>query len=170
MALLVDSAWLDDVAQVCRDFPVTGVTTNPTIVLAAVERGQKLTLDQLARELLNVCPGQVFLQPVADTADELVAAGRACLAVDPHRIVLKLPMTSDGLRAGHCAFTPAETVTAFETLIQRVDTGRWGGSTNPALLNQEALSLGTGLNIAPPAFLNFSPAPFPRPFDARNLS
>ena len=73
-------------------------------------------------------------------------------------------------RAGHCAFTPAETVTAFETLIQRVDTGRWGGSTNPALLNQEALSLGTGLNIAPPAFLNFSPAPFPRPFDARNLN
>ena len=100
MALLVDSAWLDDVAQICRDFPVRGVTTNPTIVLEAVERGQKLALDQLARELLKLCSGPVFLQPTADDSDELVTAARACLAIDPARIVLKLPMTSEGLRAG----------------------------------------------------------------------
>jgi TalC/MipB family fructose-6-phosphate aldolase len=100
MALLVDSAGLDDVAQVCRDFPVVGVTTNPTIVLAAIERGQKLSLDDLARELLALCPGPVFLQPVAEGADELVAAGRVCVAIDPARVVLKLPMTADGLRAG----------------------------------------------------------------------
>lgn len=73
-------------------------------------------------------------------------------------------------RAGHCTFTPAETVTAFQTLIQRLDTGRWGGSTDPVLLNQEAASLGGSLNIAPPAFLDYSPTPFPRPFDARDLS
>ncbi|HEY1389675.1 MAG TPA: transaldolase family protein [Ktedonobacterales bacterium] len=100
MALLVDSARLDDVAQVCRDFPVVGVTTNPTIVLAAIERGQKLSPDDLARELLALCPGPVFLQPVAESADELVATGRDWMAIDPARIVLKLPMTSDGLRAG----------------------------------------------------------------------
>lgn len=100
MALLVDSAGLDDVAQVCRDFPVVGVTTNPTIVLAAIERGQKLSLDDLARELLALCPGPVFLQPVAESADDLVAAGRVYMAIDPARIVLKLPMTADGLRAG----------------------------------------------------------------------
>ena len=100
MALLVDSAGLDDVAQVCRDFPVVGVTTNPTIVLAAIERGQKLSLDDLARELLALCPGPVFLQPVAESADDLVAAGRVCMAIDPARIVLKLPMTADGLHAG----------------------------------------------------------------------
>ena len=100
MALLVDSAGLDDVAQVCRDFPVVGVTTNPTIVLAAIERGQKLSLDDLARELLALCPGPVFLQPVAEGADELVALGREYVAIHPTRIVLKLPMTADGLHAG----------------------------------------------------------------------
>jgi len=100
MALMVDSARLDDVAQVCRDFPVVGVTTNPTIVLAAIERGQKLSLDDLARQLLALCPGPVFLQPVAEGADELVAAGRASMEIDPARIVLKLPMTTDGLHAG----------------------------------------------------------------------
>jgi TalC/MipB family fructose-6-phosphate aldolase len=100
VALYVDSAWLDDVAQVCRDFPVTGITTNPTILLAALERGQKFPPEELARQLLDLCPGPVFLQPVADGADQLLAAARNYVAIDPARIVLKLPMTADGLRVG----------------------------------------------------------------------
>ena len=72
-------------------------------------------------------------------------------------------------RAGHCSFTPAETVTAFQTLIDRVDTGRWRDSTNPTLLNQEAAALGPQLNVAPPAFLDFQPTVFPRPFDTGDL-
>jgi pimeloyl-ACP methyl ester carboxylesterase len=83
-------------------------------------------------------------------------------------------------RAGHCAFTPAETLTAFQTLIQRLDTGRWDDATNPGLMNQEATALGPNLNVfpspfpsgklipTPPAFLNFEPTVFLRPFDARN--
>lgn len=100
MALLIDSAWLEDVAQVCRDFPVTGVTTNPSILLAAIERGQKLSLDELARQLLTLSSGPVFLQPVAEDADELLAMGRDYMSIDPAHIVLKLPMTPNGLRVG----------------------------------------------------------------------
>ena len=71
-------------------------------------------------------------------------------------------------RAGHCAFTPAETVTAFHTLIHRLATGTWGDSTDPGLMNKKALALGKKLNTAPPSFLNFEPTVFLRPFDARN--
>jgi pimeloyl-ACP methyl ester carboxylesterase len=76
-------------------------------------------------------------------------------------------------RAGHCTFTPAETLTAFQTLINRLDSGRWDGSTNPGLLNQEADALGPTFNTlghgpVPPAFLNFEPTIFLRPFDVRN--
>ena len=71
-------------------------------------------------------------------------------------------------RAGHCTFTPAETVTAFQTLIHRLNTGTWGNSTNPQRMNNEALALGSTLNTAPPAFINFDPAEFLRPFDVRN--
>ncbi len=71
-------------------------------------------------------------------------------------------------RAGHCAFTPAETLTAFQTLIHRLDTGKWDGSTDPSLMNQEAAVLGSTFNPAPPAFLSFEPTPFLRPFDIRN--
>jgi pimeloyl-ACP methyl ester carboxylesterase len=38
-------------------------------------------------------------------------------------------------RAGHCAFTPAETVTAFNTLIHRLNTGSWGVTTQPSPMN-----------------------------------
>ncbi len=74
-------------------------------------------------------------------------------------------------RAGHCAFTPAETLTAFQTLINRLDSGRWEDSTGPDLMNQEATTLGSKLNIGlPPAFINFQPTVFLRPFDAHKQS
>jgi len=77
-------------------------------------------------------------------------------------------------RAGHCAFTPAETIAAVETLLKRVETGRWP-SIEANLLNGEAASLGPQFNIfavgttivpTPPAFIDFTPAPYLRPFDA----
>ena len=71
-------------------------------------------------------------------------------------------------RANHCSFTPAETLTAFQTLIHRLDTGKWDDSTNPDLLNQEAAALGSTFNPVPPAFLTFQPTVFLRPFDTRD--
>jgi pimeloyl-ACP methyl ester carboxylesterase len=70
-------------------------------------------------------------------------------------------------RAGHCTFTPAETISAFQTLIHRLDTGHWIG-TDPASMNTRAAALGP-LNIVPPSFIHFKPGRFLRPFDARNV-
>jgi hypothetical protein len=67
-------------------------------------------------------------------------------------------------RAGHCTFTPAETVTALQNLIERLDNGSWA-DLDPSTLNAEAAALGP-LNVAPPSFLRFKPAPYLRPFDA----
>jgi pimeloyl-ACP methyl ester carboxylesterase len=88
-------------------------------------------------------------------------------------------------RAGHCAFTPAETITAVGILLHRVATGHWDGSAlRPASLNAAAAALGPGYNIftaqggscpagpaidgvcaTAPAFVSFRPAPYLRPFD-----
>ena len=77
-------------------------------------------------------------------------------------------------RAGHCTFTPAETIAAFQTLIDRIDHGAWTGSIDPGALNDRASALGPSLNVLrigtnvvpmAPAFLGFEPSPFPRPFD-----
>jgi pimeloyl-ACP methyl ester carboxylesterase len=67
-------------------------------------------------------------------------------------------------RAGHCTFTPAETVTALQNLIERLNNGMWP-DLDPSMLNAEAAALGP-LNVVPPSFLRFEPAPFLRPFDA----
>ena len=66
-------------------------------------------------------------------------------------------------RAGHCTFTPAETITALHVRLNRLDTGHWN-VPSPADLNAEAASLGA-LNVAPPAFTSYRPAPYLRPFD-----
>lgn len=77
-------------------------------------------------------------------------------------------------RAGHCAFTPAETITALGNLLQRLNTGKWPELESEDL-NNEAAALGPNFNVflvggmivpVPPAFDHFKPAPFLRPFDA----
>ena len=73
-------------------------------------------------------------------------------------------------RAGHCAFTEAETIAAVQVLLKRLDTGRWDDAAlQPAALNAAALAQGDLENVffgaaSPPAFVDFNPAPYPRPF------
>jgi pimeloyl-ACP methyl ester carboxylesterase len=76
-------------------------------------------------------------------------------------------------RAGHCAFTPAETITAAQTLLNRLSTGHWN-VPDPATMNSEAAALGPTYNIfavnqtvvpVAPAYVSFQPTPFLRPFD-----
>jgi pimeloyl-ACP methyl ester carboxylesterase len=81
-------------------------------------------------------------------------------------------------RAGHCAFTPAETITAVQTLLNRLSTGHWN-VPSPAGLNAEAAALPSSLNVfavsqpsgpptlvpTAPAFISYTPARYLRPFD-----
>ncbi len=88
-------------------------------------------------------------------------------------------------RAGHCAFTPAETITAAQTLLTRLATGHWNRrALQPGSLNTAAADLGASYNIfaaqggtcpvgqpvsgvcpTAPAFTRYRPAPYLRPFD-----
>src|SRR5580692_1672116 len=77
-------------------------------------------------------------------------------------------------RAGHCAFTPAETIAAVQKLLNRLDTGRWH-EVDANDLNNVAAALGPGFNVfstpqgaivsAPPAYIEFDPSGYLRPFD-----
>jgi pimeloyl-ACP methyl ester carboxylesterase len=78
-------------------------------------------------------------------------------------------------RAGHCSFTPAETLTSVNTLLHRITTGKWSNVNNVDGLNSAASALGPSLNVfavgsttvhVDPAFINFQPALFLRPFTA----
>lgn len=91
--------------------------------------------------------------------------------VDDNRRLLRQTFVD---RAGHCTFTPAETIAAVKTLLERLETGHWP-SIDATPLNSEAAGLGPNLNIfsvdntivpVSPAFIDFTPAPYLRPFDA----
>jgi pimeloyl-ACP methyl ester carboxylesterase len=78
-------------------------------------------------------------------------------------------------RAGHCAFTPAETIAAVQTLVERLKTGKWP-DVDAASLNGAATVLGPNFNIfatsqgaivpVAPAFVDIKPSAYLRPFDA----
>jgi hypothetical protein len=80
-------------------------------------------------------------------------------------------------RAGHCAFTPAETIAAVQTLVNRLETGSWHGG-DASDLNHAAAALGPGFNVftnsqgavvpVSPAYIEFDPSPYLRPFDTLN--
>lgn len=78
-------------------------------------------------------------------------------------------------RGGHGPLTWAELIAGFQSLLQRIDTGRWEGSASPDALNAAAAALGPDYNAmqiegqtipTPPAFFEYGPAPFLRPYDA----
>ncbi len=104
MALYVDSAYLNDITNVANIVPLAGITTNPSILLAARKQGQELKPRELLMALLNVPNldnGDVFVQPGA--ADEETMYRQAVGWIDPtipyaRRVVYKLPMNPTGLR------------------------------------------------------------------------
>lgn len=66
--------------------------------------------------------------------------------------------------AGHCGFTPSESVAVVETLVRRLDTGSWGG-TNADAMNRVAAETGLGKS----RFIDYAPARFLRPYGICDL-
>ncbi len=72
-------------------------------------------------------------------------------------------------RAGHCAFTDGETITAFQMLLKRVATGKWDDAAlqpdqmNIAAGRQKAANIFFGLKFDP-SFVSYTPPAYPRPF------
>ncbi|MDP9246117.1 MAG: hypothetical protein M3O64_05620 [Chloroflexota bacterium] len=108
------------------------------------------------------------------TPDHEQAYGDAVRAAGRANLLRQLWVRRDG----HCTFTLAETFTALDVLRSRIDTGVWP-ATDAATLNGRAAELSEpfGVLVGPqgagaatePAFLEFAPWPFSRPYDARSI-
>lgn len=97
--LYLDSADLGELSQ-CLPHPVIhGVTTNPTILKrAGVTRA---TLPSLFEKLFKLGVKQVQAQVHAATCDAMLEDAKTLLSgFDPGQVVIKIPATRDGLRAG----------------------------------------------------------------------
>ena len=122
MAILLDSASLDDAAAAARLGFVRGITTNP----ALMARETKEPLAHLARLLEAFPEGPICYQPTRSTYEEMDEQARTASALAPDRVVAKLPATleaitlatallKDGIDSALTAvYSPAQALLAHE--------------------------------------------------------
>lgn len=96
MKLILISAEPDEVRQFYRLGIFVGVASNPSLVAQAGVPSEKLV-----RTLLDIVPDPVFIQVSGLTADAMIQEGKRLSAIDPVRVVVKIPVTAPGLEAIH---------------------------------------------------------------------
>ena len=93
MEFFIDTA---DVALIRKYYSigvVDGVTTNPTLV---AKTGRKF--EEIVNEITQIVKGPISLEAVSTTTDDLVAEAKKLAAYSEH-VVVKIPMTAEGLKA-----------------------------------------------------------------------
>jgi transaldolase len=92
MGLFLDSAKIEEVRQAIELGFLAGVTTNPTIM--AKVKGQPR---EIIREICAISPGPVFYQVTVKTPKEREREGREFFGVNPEKVVLKIPATTENM-------------------------------------------------------------------------
>ncbi|MGN7678717.1 MAG: fructose-6-phosphate aldolase [Anaplasma sp.] len=93
MKIFLDTVDLDAISALCETGVVDGVTTNPLLLSKSEESSKKL--------LLGICKavkGPVSIEVIATDAGAMVDEGLKLAKIAPN-VVVKLPMTFDGIRA-----------------------------------------------------------------------
>jgi transaldolase len=93
MKIFLDTANVNEIKEGVELGVVDGVTTNPS--LAAKE---KKPFRPLVEEICRIVPGDVSLEVVATDFEGMIKEGQELAQVAPN-VVVKVPLTSDGLKA-----------------------------------------------------------------------
>ena len=94
MQIFLDTANFEEIKAGVELGVVSGVTTNPSLV--AKERGR--SFHDLVAEIARIVPGPVNAEVIAPACHEMVNEARELAAIREN-VVVKIPMTADGLRA-----------------------------------------------------------------------
>jgi transaldolase len=93
MKFFIDTANIDEIKKAHALGMVDGVTTNPSLIAK-----EKKPFEELLREICELVDGPVNGEVVSVDAEGMVEEGRK-LAAFHQNIVVKIPMTTEGLRA-----------------------------------------------------------------------
>jgi transaldolase len=138
----LDTANLDELKKGASWGVVDGVTTNPTLIAK-----ENTTTEEQIPRICEVIDGDISAEVVSTTSDEMLPEGRR-LAKIHRNVVVKLPLTRDGIKA--CSilskegirvnvtlcFTPGQALLAAKAgayfvspFIGRLDDIGWEGMT-----------------------------------------
>lgn len=93
MKFFVDTAEIDEIAELNVLGMVDGVTTNPSLIMKS---GRDIV--EVTKEICALVDGPVSAEVVATKAEDMIAEGRKLAAIADN-IAIKVPLTWDGLKA-----------------------------------------------------------------------
>lgn len=121
MKFFIDTANIDEIKEVASWGILDGVTTNPSLI---AKEGR--VFEDVIKEISEIVDGPISAEVVSEDAEGMLKEARE-LAKIHENIVIKLPMTKEGLKA--CSTLTSEGIKTNVTLIF---------STNQALLAAKA--------------------------------
>ncbi|MCL6637732.1 MAG: fructose-6-phosphate aldolase [Alicyclobacillus sp.] len=95
MKIFIDTANVAEIRNAAEMGILSGVTTNPSLV---AKEGRDFI--EVLQEIVTVVDGPVSAEVVSLDADSMVEEGLRLAALHPN-IVIKVPMTAEGLKAVH---------------------------------------------------------------------
>ncbi|WP_430792120.1 fructose-6-phosphate aldolase [Bacillus subtilis] len=94
MLFFVDTANIDEIREANELGILAGVTTNPSLVAQEAN----VSFHDRLREITDVVKGSVSAEVISLKAEEMIEEGKELAKIAPN-ITVKIPMTSDGLKA-----------------------------------------------------------------------
>ena len=96
MRFFIDTANVEEIRKANDMGVICGVTTNPSLI-AKEGRDYAETLKEIASIVDGPISGEV--KATTEDAETMIEEGRAIYALDPEHMVVKIPMTAEGLKA-----------------------------------------------------------------------
>jgi transaldolase len=93
MKFFADTAEVKDIIELHELGLLDGITTNPSLI---AKSGRQFK--EVIKEICSIVPGPVSAEVASITYDQMIAEGTVLAALAPN-VVVKLPLTLDGLKA-----------------------------------------------------------------------
>ncbi|XBP83220.1 fructose-6-phosphate aldolase [Bacillus velezensis] len=94
MLFFIDTANIDEIKEAYELGVLAGVTTNPSLVAKEAD----VSFHDRLREITEVVSGSVSAEVISLNAEEMIEEGKELAKIAPN-ITVKIPMTSEGLKA-----------------------------------------------------------------------
>jgi transaldolase len=94
MKFFIDTADVQEIAAANELGLVDGVTTNPSLILKSGR-----DFHEVLKEIIDLVDGPISAEVVATDAPGMISEGEELAKLDPEKIVIKLPITEEGLKA-----------------------------------------------------------------------
>lgn len=95
MEFFLDTANIDEIRDCASYGILDGVTTNPSLVS---KEGEQKSFKELVKEICEIVDGPVSAEVLSTDVESMITEGRELAKIDD-RIVVKMPLTDDGIKA-----------------------------------------------------------------------